>query len=225
MGFYRGPKIVTDGLVLALDAANPLSYPGSGTTWRDLSGNGNNGTLENGPTFDSGNGGNIVFDGTNDYTEISTNVNLTNPLTICTFVNTSVITSSNQVIYGPSANGSDNWFSISNNRLQLYATQTSDVNNFVLTGTSVLQSNNWYYLTGIVDTNVTSMYINGALESVSNTQAFTIGGWNSSARIGQRATGQFPFNGKIAYVHGYNRALSSAEIQQNYNATKTRFGL
>lgn len=53
---FTGPHLVTDGLVLALDAANPLSYPGSGTTWRDLSGNGNNGTLVNGPTFDIGNG-------------------------------------------------------------------------------------------------------------------------------------------------------------------------
>lgn len=62
-----GPENVTNGLVLALDAGNKLSYPGSGTVWKDLSGNNNNGTLTNGPTFDSNNGGSIVFDGTNDY--------------------------------------------------------------------------------------------------------------------------------------------------------------
>ena len=62
-----GPNIVEDGLVLALDAGNTKSYPGSGTTWTDLSGKGNNGTLTNGPTFDSGNGGAIFFDGGNDY--------------------------------------------------------------------------------------------------------------------------------------------------------------
>ena len=56
MAFSRGPSIVTDGLVLALDAANHKSYPGSGTTWYDLSGNGNNGTLNCGPSFDFGNG-------------------------------------------------------------------------------------------------------------------------------------------------------------------------
>jgi hypothetical protein len=55
MGFFRGPKIVTDGLILALDAASPRSYPGTGTTWYDLSGQGNNGTLVNGPTFSSAN--------------------------------------------------------------------------------------------------------------------------------------------------------------------------
>ena len=59
--------IVTDGLVLNLDAGNPQSYPGSGTTWTDLSGNGNNGTLLNGVGYDSDNGGSLVFDGSNDY--------------------------------------------------------------------------------------------------------------------------------------------------------------
>ena len=67
MAFGNGPSIVTNGLVLSLDAADRNSYPGSGTTWRDLSGRDNNGTLINGPTFDSANGGNIVCDGINDY--------------------------------------------------------------------------------------------------------------------------------------------------------------
>jgi hypothetical protein len=75
--YANGPKIVTDGLVLCLDAANRKSYPGTGTAWNDLSGNGNNGTLVNGPTFSSANGGNLSFDGTNDYTEVTTrNTNL-----------------------------------------------------------------------------------------------------------------------------------------------------
>lgn len=69
---YAFGKIVTDGLVLCLDAADRNSYPGSGTTWSDLSGNTNTGTLTNGPTFSSANGGNIVFDGTNDYVEMTT---------------------------------------------------------------------------------------------------------------------------------------------------------
>lgn len=64
---YTGPTIITDGLVLYLDAANPKSYPTTGTTWSDLSGNENNGTLINGPTFNLSNNGSIVFDGVNDY--------------------------------------------------------------------------------------------------------------------------------------------------------------
>ena len=217
--------MIQDRLVLALDAIDRNSYVSGSATWVDLSGNGYDGTLTNGPTYSPTNGGSIVFDGTNDYVNISTTPNLTNPLTVCAFVNTSVITGSNQVIYGPSANGSDNWLSISNNKVQLNATQTSDVNNFSITGTTTIEANKWYYITGIVNNNVTSVYINGIFEVSSSIQAFTAGGWNSTARIGQRATGQFPFNGSIAYVHGYSRALSATEIAQNYNAIKSRFNL
>jgi hypothetical protein len=71
MGISRGPKIVSSGLVLCLDAANKLSYPGTGTTWTDLSGTGKNLTLTNGPTFNAGNMGSIVFDGTNDYAVVN----------------------------------------------------------------------------------------------------------------------------------------------------------
>ena len=67
MATYYSPKIVTDGLVLALDAANRKSYNSGSTTWYDLSGNNNNGTLYNGPTFNSANSGSIVFDGVDDY--------------------------------------------------------------------------------------------------------------------------------------------------------------
>ena len=66
MGIAYNPRVVTDGLVLCLDAGNVKSYPGSGTTWTDLSGKGNTGTLTNGPTYSSANGGSIVFDGVDD---------------------------------------------------------------------------------------------------------------------------------------------------------------
>ena len=225
MGFYRGPHIVTDGLALSLDAGNVKSYQSGSTTWFDKSGYGNNGTLTNGPTFDSRNRGSLVFDGVDDYINISASPNLTNPLTVCAFVNTPFITGSNQVIYGPSANGQDNWLSVTNNRAQIYATQASDVNNFTIVGGTAIEANKWYYITGIVNNNVISLYVNGVFEAASSAQAFTAGGWNSSARIGQRATGQFPFNGRIACIQGYNRALSAQEILQNYNATKLRFNL
>jgi hypothetical protein len=68
-------NIVTNGLVLNLDAANPRSYepPFNGTVWNDLSGNGNNGTLVNGPVFSGSNGGFLRFDGTNDYADLPFN--------------------------------------------------------------------------------------------------------------------------------------------------------
>ena len=75
---YFSPRIVTSGLVLALDAADRNSYPRTGTTWTDLSGNGYNGTLTNSPTFSNSNGGSIIFDGTNDYTSTSLDLSLNN---------------------------------------------------------------------------------------------------------------------------------------------------
>ena len=72
MGAAAGPNVVEDGLVLALDAGNTQSYPGSGTAWTDISGKGNNGTLTNGPTYSSADGGAIVFDGINDHIDLGT---------------------------------------------------------------------------------------------------------------------------------------------------------
>ena len=70
MAINAGPDVIEDGLVLCLDAGNNNSYPKSGTTWSDLVGT-NNGALTNGPTFDAGNGGGIVFDGTDDKVDVS----------------------------------------------------------------------------------------------------------------------------------------------------------
>jgi hypothetical protein len=77
MSYSNGPKMITNGLVLYLDAANPRSYTSGSSVWNDLSNNGNNGTLTNGPTYNTGSKGSIVFDGTNDYVELaSRNTNL-----------------------------------------------------------------------------------------------------------------------------------------------------
>ena len=74
MGLSHSPSIITQNLVLCLDAANSKSYPGSGTTWYNLIPGGVNGTLTNGPTYSSANGGVIALDGVNDY------ISLTNSL-------------------------------------------------------------------------------------------------------------------------------------------------
>ena len=95
MAFIHSPKIVTSGLVLCLDAANKLSYRGSGTTWTDLSGNANTGTLTNGPTFSNANGGCIVFDGVDDYVNVPYNASTisfpTNNATICVWYRVSTV--------------------------------------------------------------------------------------------------------------------------------------
>ena len=81
MAASAGPDIVEDGLVLYLDAGNEESYPGTGTTWKDLSGNGNDGTLTNGPTFSGDNTGGITFDGSNDYVDCG-DIDITSSFTL-----------------------------------------------------------------------------------------------------------------------------------------------
>jgi hypothetical protein len=219
-------SIVTNGLVLALDAGNTKSYTGGSTTWRDISGNGRNGTLTNGPTFNSGNGGQIQFGPTSRYINIPSSVNVGNPNTICAFIKLSG-SNADTVVYGSNANGVDNWLGISSNRPRIFATQTSNVNNFELLGTTTLDTTNtiWYFIASTISGSVATLYLNGVQENTT-TQAFTIGSWDGSAAIGRRgSTDQRYLTGSVAYVMGYNRALSQQEILQNYNAGKTRFGL
>ena len=100
MASHAGPNAVEDGLILALDAGNTKSYPGSGTTWTDLSGNGNNGTLVNGVGYNSDYGGSLSFDGTNDYIDITSLAPLadTSAVTMEAWVNVDTLTNSYQVI-------------------------------------------------------------------------------------------------------------------------------
>ena len=236
MSFHYSPKIVTDGLVLYLDAANTRSYPGVGTTWSDLSRSGNNGVLTNGPTFNSGNGGNIVFDGSNDYVETNNTINISSnqsrTIDVWVYLNNSITRhvlcswggfgqdilcnlEVNQVV---GANTNYPYFAGFNN--DAYIAQTISLNtwtNLTLT-----------YDTGtIISSNGIKMYINGLSKSVLFPNGNRIlNTTNSKIYIGYEGAGsRNPMNGRIANCKIYNRALSATEILQNYNATKTRFGL
>jgi len=219
-------QIVTNGLVLALDAADRNSYISGSTTWRDLTSNSFNGTLTNGPTFNSANGGSIVFDGVDDYAPLTGTINLGNTFTILSWIKLSTLAGGEYIVYGTDANGADNWLGFINNTVWLYGTEIADVNNFSLTGGSIASTSIWYCIGCTINVNTAKVYLNG-VEQNSTTKAFTIGAWNSSGNsIGRRGSlAQRYFPGNIATVHAYNRVLSSTEISQNYNAQKSRFGL
>jgi len=225
MSAQTGPTIIKDGLVLALDAADLGSYPGAGTVWSDLSGNTNNGTLTNGPTFDANNGGSVVFDGVDDYALLGSSVTLGNTFTINAFVKLAG-SNTNGVIIGTNANGSDNWLSITNNKIRAFYTESSDVNNVATDGATTLSYNTWYYLSMVVNVSTVTVYLNGISDATS-TQSFTIGSWNGNYTIGRRSSdyASFYFLGNIANVTFYNRVLTAKEILQNYNALKLRFKL
>jgi hypothetical protein len=230
MGASAGPDIIDDGLVLALDAADTNSYPGSGATWTDLSGQGNTGTLTNGPTYSSANGGSIVFDGVNDYVRIPYNSNL-NPTTITV----SAWIKRNQAVYYshfiglPINNSTWNTPYISYGVEYIGLSDTISFilgftdNTFAYTNASTYGNNRWFYFAGTYDQSNVKVYIDGALittraetKTVYNSTAdFYIGAINTSS--------QFPLNGNISQVSIYNRALTAEEVQQNYNALKGRF--
>jgi hypothetical protein len=222
MAFNYSPKIITDGLVLYLDAANTRSYLGSGTVWSDLSRGGNNGTLTNGPTFNSGNGGNIVFDGVNDSVNCgnSTNLQITVGSVNTWFRGTQQGVNYNGIVVKQNAWG----IFINQSTLHTYDWGNSAGRN---TGINV-SDNVWrnvcltFTETVGTPTNNARIYINGILiltttiKHLNQSAPFLLGYGNSPNQYLQ---------GSISQTSIYNRALSATEILQNYNATKGRYGL
>jgi hypothetical protein len=193
----------------------------TGGGWADLIGNGNNGELVNGVRENSANGGSLVFDGVDDYAPLSSAVTAK---TILSFVRVTA-SGGDYIVYGLDANGSDNWFGINGNGVHLFGTQISDVNNFQLFGTTSIQTNVWYQIGCTIDDTTAKVYLNGKEEN-STTKAFTIGAWNTTPTIGRRGSiAQRYFPGNIANLQVYNRVLTAAEIQQNFNASRGRFGI
>lgn len=216
------PGIVTDGLVLHLDAGNYNSYPISGTTWYDLSGNRNNGTLTNGPTYSRDVGGAIDFDGTDDYILLPTNATLTfttgDFAFDCWFLTDA--TSNSESMFGVQS-GQTLQMSNSGSRFFYY-------NSLLATGFTLKDpiSTGIWYNTVITRTNET---INGYFDAVSQ---FTITSNTvthdfSGAGIGRRTISPagFNWNGKIALVRIYRRGLSPTEVAQNFNANRARFNI
>lgn len=213
-----GPNIVESGLVLSLDAGDKNSYSGSGTTWNDLSGSGVNGTLVNGPTFNSANGGSIVFDGVNDYVNCSSGITTTATITVSAWVRLSV-NNTNQHIVDSSGN---TW------HLAVLSTGIAYFWDGLTYHTSgnILNTNTWYMVTGIKTPTTNDVYINGILSSTLNsTRSVPTNNLNLARWQGESGTPSRYFNGNISSTQIYNRTLSATEVLQNYNATKTRFNL
>ena len=219
MSAYAGPEIVNNGLVLSLDAGNARSYPGSGTTWTDLA-SGLTGTLTNGPTYSSSNGGSIVFDGVNDYTVLSssTNWNLSGDFALESWFFPSSFGSFNAIMTSAVSNGL--WFGRMTSGIGLRAYGVADV-----IATATLPSTGaWHHMVVTRNGSTISLYIDNAfVTSVVDTRTFP----NSSLYIGtdDNLLGA-PWNGRISVAKIHNgRALSAAEIRQNFNATRGRYGI
>ena len=211
--------IITNGLVLNLDASNTASYPGSGSIWTDISGLGNNGTLINSPTYNSSNGGNFVFNGSNTYV----NVTLTKTAS-CTFSSwaksSAIPTESMLFNAGNNGSGPDLFLSYG-----IISWNTWDSNNNPFGNIPATAGDGkWHYYVVVNDavSNTTKLYYDGVIyganatyRSAAATTTLYIGGNNMA----------YMWNGAIANFYVYNRSLIASEVLQNYNAQKVRFGL
>jgi len=229
MSYSFGKSIVTDGLVFYVDAANDNSYPGTGTTWSDLVGE-NDGTLTNGPTFDSGNGGSIVFDGVDDYIEAGPIQPLQFTLS-CWFKATgapsnndaaggSLIASDPQLVGGLPFLFSHSYL---DQTLSFYVETTVSP---LRTASNSVVNNQIHLATATYNGTTGSIYINGQF---ANSKSFNSPTYNTSGNINLQI-GRWGYSGYERFINGniynasiYNRALSSTEILQNYNALKNRF--
>jgi len=217
MAVAYNPKIVTSGLVLALDAANVKSYPGSGTTWTDLSGAGNNGTLSNSPTFSSNNGGIFTFNGTNQYATCSgTPLNVTNYTKTVWFKLSNLATLNNLV----SGAGHFMYFASSN---KLYCGHSDWGNYQAYPSTTTFSTGIWYQASLTFNTtDGMVLYVNGVQDSTYTAQKTAAA--SGSVQIGA-FTSSYLLTGDVGQVLIYNKTLTAAEISQNFNALRGRYGI
>ena len=213
--------IVQTGLVLNLDASRSSSYTGTGTTWADISGNGNNGTLVNGPIFGTASGGVITFDGVNDYVDLGTKSSLapgTTDFTISFWINPS----SWSMTYSPfftTAITNGLWIGKNNSNFVLRTYNVADDIQY-----SVLPTlNTWTMVTVNRSGGIARIYYNDVMvASAANSRNYITG----NSYIGTDNAGSSNcINSKLSSFYYYNRSLSQTEITQNFNATKSRFGL
>jgi len=197
MAISRGPKLVTNGLVFCVDAADKNSYIGSGTTWTDVSGNAYNGTLTNGPTFNGSNGGKFGTQSTSFNGIISKTLSNADGYEIRT------------------SNGATSTTTIVEFR---YVGDSASI------GFGTLTNGIWYHLVATGANGSQKTYING-VQAGSNTIALSPSANSNSLVIGKLAYAGLYANMTMGCARIYNRALTASEIQQNYNSTKPRFGL
>jgi len=242
MAVHGGPDIITDGLVLSLDAADKNSYPGSGTTWYDLSGKGNDGTLTNGPTFSStAGGGTIVFDGSNDYVSLPSQNdaqsvlsgwgNMTGADTNNYSIELWVKTSQSE---GSTGVNSPGLVSRDNGDLYCNLTCYNGIVYFVHyngswvytpASTTDISDNVWHHVAFVNHSNETGdIYIDGVKEASGVSTSIVGSNYFSPDNLGRGYLSKY-FNGEISTFSAYDRALSAKEISQNFNAKRSRFSV
>ncbi len=223
MGLNYNPSIVSDGLVLYLDAANRRCYSGSGSSSNSLV-SGIGVTLINGVGFTTTNNGYFSFDGSNDYIDAGNNsvIGITNNITLIVYFKLTAFDKQWQAIVTKGDNSYRLHRYSFSNQISFGINQSGGQDNPTVTN---FEANRWYSVAATFSLPDVKLYVNGVLDSTS-TYATPISNSSYNLYIGDNA--QQPlrfFNGNIGQVQIYNRALTQQEISQNFNATRSRFGI
>jgi hypothetical protein len=216
-------SVVTTGLQLYLDAGNASSYPGSGTTWTDLSVNGRNGTLTNGPTYSATNGGSIVFDGTNDFVQCTGSLTVT----AATFVSW-IRRNGNQsqydgILFSRGTNTTGMNFQVSN---QLGYHWNDNINTYGWQSGLTIPDLTWCMIAVSVTNTAATAYLcqSSGITTATNTVSHGSSLLND-IKLAQDDAGSRFYNGNIAIAQLYNIALSAEQISTNFAADRGRFGV
>jgi hypothetical protein len=215
--------VVTGNLSMYLDAGITSSYPGTGTAWTDLSGNNRNGTLTNGPTYTSADGGSIVFDGTNDFVQCTGSITATAATFVSWIRRNGTQGSYDGILFSRGSNVTGMQFQSSN---QLSYMWNGAVNTYTWQSGLIVPDLTWCMVAVSVTSTAATAYlcqssgITSAINTVSHTSTTL-----DDIKIGQEDFGGRFFTGNIATAMIYNRALSADEISQNFNALSGRYGL
>jgi hypothetical protein len=221
MALQHSPSIVTNGLVLCVDAGNPRSYSGSGTTWNDAISSGYNFTLTNGPTYSSSNLGFFNFDGVNDFASASNNTALdTQTVTVEVWIKTNALNQNGFWFEKGSVNSQYALFQEGSSIVWRQASLSQ-----YTTTASFISTSNWAQIVGTYTSGSRITYINGVAVTsdgqtgslLTNTSGMYIGAYGTG-------TGYF-YNGALSICRVYNRVLSATEILQNFNAIRGRYGI
>ena len=230
MAGHGGPDLVQDGLVLSLDAADKNSYPGSGTTWTDLSPNGNDGTITN-ATFSTAGGGSMAFDGSGDYVDCGHDTTLdagTSDFTACCWFKLVDDGNHHDIISKGTSLGTGYGWALSfyDGSGSLYfdcGDGTTRVNVY-----TAISHNTWYHVAVTRNNagNLSELYINGVLDVTAANALDDLGDGSQDIpfKIGSSASARY-LNGSVTNVGFWSRVLTATEITQNFNAQRSRFSV
>lgn len=228
MSLGHGPAVVKTGLVLHLDAANLRSYTGTGTAWKDLSGSGRHASLTNGPTHSISNNGNFTFDGVNDYAVVtSPYYTFQKQITVSAWVKFNTF----EYVLSQAVKDVDNmsnnvwlWHKVADGIIWY----VNDNGTWVSVSYAPLVADKWCNIVTVASEISTLIYVNAeqkASGSAVSTQILNVATSEVATNDNRYSTSRPPHNGNIGNIKIYNRALSIAEIKQNFEATRGRYGI